>query len=470
MGMIRTTSRRRAATTVAAAVSALALSAPSVGAAPSAGPDQFVGRARALALDLDLTLPGGLGLSTQVGTIEQLISQTLTLLDSEGKAEAKANLLSGLLNEEPLSFTGSKKSDRREIAAQDLGIVNVRAGTMEYTADAANRVTRAFSELLDLEVGLEQTEEVEAALEDARGVLEGLVGDPEQAETAVSEGTLNDVFGAIEQQVNADLPPDAEQVDIPTIDPEQLAQQQLPDTTDLTTLASVEKLWSESITQTEAASDAIASTSKAGVVDLSLLDGLVTVPRFEFSSLAKTNGRPGGASAEAVTDKLEVQVADSPVVGINGNDLVIGGERITGLDPNQLNEVKGLLQSIVNAAGLTEDSIVQAEETEEVRADGSYAKAATSPLQISLSPLQALTADTANQDLASLNLALNLLPTLAEVSAGNVAPAPQPRPEAPRVQRPAPAQNLPRTGGGSIAGLVGALALGGAFGLRRLMK
>ncbi|MFN2557459.1 MAG: hypothetical protein ABR592_11445, partial [Nitriliruptorales bacterium] len=360
MGMIRTSWRRRAATTVLAGASALALAAPSVSAAPNAGPDQFAGQALSKALELEVTLPSGLTVAAD--GINQLISQTLTELDSQGKVAAKSILGAGDLLNESLSFTGSKKSDSKSLLAlPDNPVVKLEAGKMSYTADAENRVTEALSELLNLKVGLGETD-ANTLIELVRERLEELVGTTPEAPGV----GLNDVFKTIETEINnnlENLPAGSEPVDLPTLDLNDVAPVvvptdavQLPEVGDLTNLVSIEKLWSQTSTLTEAKS--IVSTSEAGVIDMSLLGGLVTVPEFEFSSLAKTDGTRDGAVAEAVTKKLAVQLAGNDLISIEGDKLTVGDQVIDlgdlGLEDelgDELGQVNDLLESILNTVG-----------------------------------------------------------------------------------------------------------------------
>ncbi|MDP8960289.1 MAG: hypothetical protein M3N32_01475, partial [Actinomycetota bacterium] len=157
------------------------------------------------------------------------------------------------------------------------------------------------------------------------------------------------------------------------------------------------------------------------------------------------------------------QVANNEVISLEGDTLEVGGEELDlgelGLT-GQLAPLRELLESILNMVGL---DIAQAKETELAAADGSHALARTEAVAISLSPLQGL----AGQEVGGLNVALSMLPTQAEVRADNAAPA-QAKPRAPAVQRPAPSKSLPRTGGGLA--ILGGLALGGAFALRRFTK
>lgn len=452
MGMTRTSWRRRAATTVVAGASVIALAAPSVSAAP-AGPTNFAGQAQATALNLTV-----LGKAVQQGTINQIISQTQTLLDSQGKIAAKADLLSGLLDQPALEFKGGKKSDRTEFAGKDLGAVKFGLGTMEYTADAAKGVTRAFSELANLKVGLSQAQ-ADDLVDDVLPKLETLVGMPTDtpAGTPVDDMNLNQLLKSIETQVNQT--PGAAPVDLPAIDLEDLPQ--VPNVTDLTDLVDIQKLWSD--TATENANGFIVSTSEAGVVRMNLLGDLVKVPEFVFSSLAKTNGRPGGASAETVTKKLVVQLAGNDVIGISDGKLIIEGAPPLDLPElglnQQLEQLSKLLKDILNSVGL---SIEQAEARKFAAPDGSHAKATTSALAIRLSPLNAV-------DPNALGVNLELLPTASEVRGGTAVPAAQPGPPAAVQRRPSQGE-LPRTGGGAVAVLLGGLALGGAFALRRFTK
>ncbi len=460
MGTIRTSWRRSAATTVLAGASALALAAPSVSAAPNAGPDQFAGQALAKALDLKVTLPSGLTVAAD-STINQLIAQTLTELDSQGKVAAKSILGSGDLLNESLSFSGSKKSDSRTLLElPDNPVVKLEAGKMSYTADADERVTRALSELTNLKVGLGEGD-AQDLIADLRERLTNLVGTPGDVPatgTPVEDMNLNELLENIEaefKELGGTAPVELPEVGLPTAVPN------VPEVTDLTNLVNIQKLWSETSTLTESETDSIVSQSEAGVTKMSLVGGLINVPEFEFSSLAKTDGTPGGAVAEAVTKKLALQLAGDDLITLEGDTLTVGGETVDlGQLPLQLDHLNELLGSILNSVGV---DIAQARKTEEVAKDGSHALAKTEALTISLSPLQALAGEA-----SGLNVALSMLPTAAEVRAGNVA-APKVQPPA-AVQRPAPTQSLPRTGGGAVAVLLGGLAIGGAYALRRFTK
>ncbi|HEX2029625.1 MAG TPA: hypothetical protein VHF25_16710 [Nitriliruptorales bacterium] len=469
---MRRNSWRRAATTLVAATSAIAMSAPGAGAV-GAGPAVFSGSAEALTLDLTVGTPAGLlDAVTGGGALNQRISSTVSVLDSAGTVDAVAKLLSGLLNESLAS--GGETTGRKAIVEQNLaGVVDVGAGTMEYTADAVGKLSRSFSELAHLKVSLaplfqdgspvpaEVRDTLQDAVQTATGTVNDLVGDLNGALTTV-EQTVNDSLEGVEGATG---------VDVPSVLPDQLPE--LPDITQVS-LIDIKKLWSESTVTTDA--DAVVSNADAGLLEASLLGGLVKVPAFQYSSIARTNGKPGGASADTVTKVIAVQLADDTIVGVEGQTLTVGDftldlndPQLAGIDANALlGPVESLLGQILDTAGL---SVAQGEGTTFVAPDGSLAKAATSAFSLGLRPLNAASA-VSPQLAGLLDVRLDLLPTAAEVkAAGAPVEAASPPPAAPAPPAPVPAvsadTNLPRTGGGAIAIVAGLMAMAGAVGLRR---
>ncbi|MBW3576836.1 MAG: hypothetical protein KY462_03670 [Actinobacteria bacterium] len=453
---------RRAATTMVAATTAIALTAPGAGAAAVA-PGVFSGSAEALTLDLSITAPSALlGALGGGATLDTRVSSTISQL-SNTVANATSTLLRGTLGNESISDSSGKTTDRKVLAEQKLvgGVVDVGVGTMEFTADATNQVSNAYSELAHLKVSLaplfdasspvpaEVKEDLQGAVQDATDTVNGLVGD------------LNTQLDAVEEAVNEALEPvGGNPVNIDPV--QQLLT--VPDVTSVD-LVSATKLWSRSTVDTE--DGKVVSRAVSGLVDLELLGGLVQVPIFQYSSVAGTNGQPGGAFADAVTEVISVTLADNSVIEVTGDTLTVNQEIIDlgelGLDANTLlSGVTSTLGDILASAGL---STLAGKGTTHVAEDGSSAEAATSAFGISLHPLNA--AGSAGSGL--LGLDLNLLPTRVKAAAAN----PVQQVQAPALDAPAaPAApvSLPRTGGGALAILVGVSAMAAAVGLRHKLS
>lgn len=443
--MTRRTTTRRTVMTATAALSALALGASGAGAAAT-GPATFAASAEALALELKVTGPAEIigQLTDGSDQLVQRVSVTSATLDSTGDLLATTTLLDGLLNEGQMSSENGGTTGSQSIIAQDVagGLISVGVGTVDYTADPATNVSRSRSELAHIRVSLaplfagQLPAEVAAPVQDAVGQV------TEQVNGLVGE--LNGALDEIEQGVRDGL---GEQVDIPDVLPEQLPT--VPDVTKVH-LVEARKLWSETVNRTEG--ELVTSLAHGGVVGASLLGGLIEVPAFQYTSTASTAGTPGSASANTEVTTVAVRIGDS-VVEVNGTTLKVGefeldlaNPQLEGL-PEQLDGVKEILTSILNAGGL---SVTQGTGTTDVAPDGSYAEAATSAFALSLAPLHAA----GQADM--LRVELSALPTVAAVTA---APA--------TVPVGAPEPQLPRTGGGALAVILGSLSLAGAGMLRR---
>lgn len=440
----------RVVVSLTAAAATIAMTAPGVGAAGE-GPPVFAGEAEALALNLRLSAPSAvLGAVTDgSNTLQQKVSFTTSKLNSDGVADAVTRLLEGLLNQGHLSSEGGQTTGSQAIADQDVaGVLQVGAGKTNFTADAAQNLSESFSELANLRVTLRP-------LFDSGQVPEHITGTVQDSVRQVTE-TVNSLIPVLESTLN-----NVEQtledttgqiVKLPDVTPEQLPR--VPDITQVDIL-SVRKIWSTSTVTT--VDDLVTSAAESGIVNASLLGGLIEVPTFQYTSRAQTAGTPGTADAGTKVTDIAVRVAGSDVIRVEGSKLTVGDTTIDLNDPAfegvPLNEVlgpvQGVLQDILSTVGL---SVSPGEGTTNIAPDGSSASATTSAFAIRLTPLHAAGAD----DVLDLNL--ELLPTRAAVSAG---------PE--QVQAPAPPPSepaLPRTGGGAAAMLLGALALGGAGILR----
>lgn len=442
------TNRRRVVVGLAAAAMTLALGVPVAGAQAS-GPANFSGTAEALALDLQIVAPEELlGQLDAAEGINQRISQTLSELTSTGKAEAVTSLLVGTLLNEQLT-SGDETSGRSEFVDQDIaGIVQLRGGVMEYTADPASNLSRSFSELAYVKVSLEGLSGDAAAAAAVQGAVQDAVG-------IVNEtiGGLNEVLGEVESQVNEVL----EDAPISLPDLTDALVLQVPDIMSVP-LLEARKIWSESIVTTE--DDHVVSTSDSGIAEVSILGGLVRIPAFQYQSVARTTGEPGGATADTSTTVVSVQLADDTLIEVGDTALSVGDVVLDLTDPaladldlsGSLAEITDLVGDLLNTVGV---SVAQGEGTTDVASDGSRAQAATSAFAINVRPLNALSA-TGDEDAAAaaemFSVGLNLLPTNVVAMA---APA--------EAQAPPPA--LPRTGGGAAA-ILGLIAIAAAVRLR----
>lgn len=432
----------RALTTATAALTSLALAVPAAGADTS-GPDVFAATADALALEVRITGPQELiGTLTDDGsnTLVQRISLTRSELASEGVGEVATSLLGGLIDQ--LSASSSEAgSGSDNFLSESVGPVTAEAGVIEWALDPATDAARSFSELAEVRVSLapllaELPAEVGAGLQDA----------VDQATETVNTlvGELNGALEQVETVVNevAEQAP----VDIPEVLPETLPG--VPDITQVD-LLSVRKMWSESTIET--VGEAVRSTAHGGVAELSLLGGLISVPAFQFSSVAETAGTAGSALAETDVTTLAVTVGDY-LVAIDGTRLSVGDFTIDLADPQLdgvpaeelLGPIEGVLGELLNAGGL---SVTQGEGVTTAAEDGSSATASTSAFALRLRPLNAAAPDV-------LDIEVLALPTQAAVSGGvePIAPA---------------APTLPRTGGGALAMLLGFTAMAGAVSLRK---
>lgn len=446
-------------TPLLAAATAIAFTAPGAGAAGS-GPPNFAGVANALALDLNVTAPSALIGAVTGGSnnLTQKISLTNSELDSTGLIKATAELLSGLLNQGKVSNAdGSSSAEEAIIPQQNIaGILDLGVGTTKFTADLSQNLTDSFSELANVRLSLaplfaggdvpaDVTATLDGALADVTNTVEDLTGDLNLALDDVTQ-TLEDTLG--------------QTVELPVVEPEDLPS--VPDLTSID-LVNVQKIWSNSVVKT--VDDVITAESVSGIVDASLLGGLIEVPAFQYKSIAGTAGKPGTAFADTEVTQIAVRVAGSDVVKVAGNQLTVGDVVLDLDDPAMsglpvddiLAPVNDVLNQLLNVVGL---SVAQGEGITEVAEDGSFAKASTSAFRLSLKPLHAVGED------SLLAITLRLLPTDAAVTAAGAPPEQVPAPD---VKEPAAAPPaLPRTGGGAVALLMGALALGGAGALRRM--
>lgn len=431
----------RAASTAVAALTSLALAVPAAGA-DTTGPDVYAGTADALALEIRITGPQELiGAITDDGsnTLVQRISLTSSGLASDGVGEVTTSLLGGLIEQSSATSTEAG-SGSDSFVSGSVGPVTADVGSIEWALDPRTDVARSFSELANIRVSLapllaQLPAEVGSALQETVGQA------TETVNTLVGE--LNGALDQVEEVVNevAQQAP----VDIPEVLPEELPG--VPDVTQVD-LLTVRKMWSESTVET--AGELVRSTAHGGVAELSLLGGLVTVPAFQFTSLAETAGTPGSARASSEVTTLAVSIGDY-LVAIDGTLLTVGDFTIDLADPeleglpseDLLGPIEGVLAELLNAGGL---SVTQGAGTTSAAPDGSSATASTSAFALRLRPLNAAAPE-------ALDIEILALPTSAAVSGGVIAATGEPA--------------LPRTGGGALSVLLGLAAIGAAVTLRK---
>ncbi|MFP5309736.1 MAG: hypothetical protein ACLGIR_09195 [Actinomycetes bacterium] len=440
----------RAATAATAALSVIALGAGPATAATA--PAIFAGEADGLALRLSVKGPEQLfgPLTGGSDTLVLSVSRTGATLASNGDANVLATLL-GAFGDQlgGPSVESDEDVDRTEqFQGIDAGPLSVDVGTVRMVLDRAGGLSLSESELAGVTVNLgpllaelppEVTEGLQTVVDQATENVNTLVGE------------LNGGLDQLEEAVNQVT--EQSPIDIPEVLPEDLPL--VPDVTAVD-LVSLRVLASTSTVET--VDGMVRATSTGLIKEASLLGGVVNVPIVEFSSVAETAGTPGTASATTDVRTIAVEVGDT-LVSIDGSVITVGDLTIDLTDPQfeglpaeqVLGPIQDVLAQLLNAAGL---SILQGVGTTDVAEDGSSASASTSALAIRVVPLAAAAGDD-----APLDINLELAPTAAVVSAAPaVAPAPDPDPEEPA---------LPRTGGGAATMLLGAIALGGAMGLRR---
>lgn len=443
--MIRNHVLRRAIVTATAALTTIALAAPGAGAADVRITD-WAGLGSGQALNLKVTTPAQLAavVNTVTGssTIEQTISKTSAELASTGSTLASTTLLEGLLNEGSATSTDAP-SGKSQFLGFNEGGIDIGVGTIEWDTTATS--SHSFSELAHVRVGVADLARANVLPVDAEQLLDDALADV----TATVDGLVTELNGVITEVETTLNETTGQDIDLPTVSTDELPA--LPDLTSVD-LVDIKKIWSQ--TDVTFTGDLVRSESVSGIVNASLLGGTIEIPAFTYSAWAETAGTPGTAKAGTDVQHIEILVGDSLVSLVNGTlgvgDVVVDltDPVLSGLDlDSQINEITDILASLLNTVGV---DIREGEGTTEVAADGSSASATVSAFLISVTPLNAI-------GVTDLGVNLELMPTAAAVTAA-AASAPAPAPEAPQ---------LPRTGGGAAAMLLGSLALGSAAFLRR---
>lgn len=456
----------RAVATATAAISTLALGATSANAA-ALGPAQFSGAAKAQSVQLTLEAPssllGLLGAANADQLLDLGVSLTEVTSSSTNQLAASSHLLTGLLAEGASSDADGDSYQSAAVPAQQIGPVFIGAGTNSYNIDRATGAVNSMSELARVSITLDS---VLGAATPAAGVLDDVadvvdtVADEVDALAGDIIAEINGVVNELEQTLEdaAGLVLDIPDVNLSDVNVvRDLAE---------TAVLDIRKMWS--VTSVTPLDGKVRSSAEAGVLNASILGGLVEIPEWTFTAWAEAAGTPGSATWGGDTRALALNVLGEELVSLDGSVLNIAGVELdlndpslSGIVPDEIaGELDGLIGELLNLTGL---SVQQGRLTGEAAQDGSFATATASAFSISLAPLHAATALPELEGLVNslglgtadelFRLQLDLLPVTATATA-----APAPAPATP---------SLPRTGGGAAAMALGMLSIGGAGLLRR---
>lgn len=348
----------------------------------------------------------------------------------------------------------------------DVPLVSLQLLQADCVTDAAGRTSIAASKIADLEVNLAG----------ALAILPAEVSQP-----------VNDAVDQITDAVNNDvLTPLVDQVLTPVQDAinENLGlgvdlseAVRVPELIDLP-LVSIDLI--ESRTESLTEGDVVRQVSSATLAGVSLL-GTVCIPDTTYRAEAFATGEPGGNDYATSIPPIDLAICETnnlnPILRLLDVDGVLG-DVLVNLGDGQLKPLSELLgqtglpaEDVLNGlddllATLGVSTVVQGQQVDAVRSeDGRQAGVAVDPFRVTVAPLANFVVGT---PLEGLKVEVRGLQV-----AGNVAAAPAPEaPITPQAPPPAPAPEpevpaMPRTGGGALLGLLGVMALGGAFTLRR---
>lgn len=481
-------SMKRCATAGLAAVAVMTMAGGPALAAPDQGPYVFDSVGHGQAVSVVVGLPQALadGLAPAVeevpgialdGTDLQInLSSVLAELELplEGQAPgsvlavAQANSLTGSLSGLVDQVTGGEAQcldspiDVVVPPDAETPLVSMRLLQAQCVTDEDGRTSIASSRIADFEVNLAGAlailpAEASAPLTDAVDTISGTVQDE------VLSPLVDQVLAPAQDAINdsLDLGLDLSEV------------VRVPELIDLP-LVAIDLI--ESVSETVTDGDRVRSVSSATLAGVSLL-GTICIPDTTYRTEAFATGEPGGNDYASSIPPIDLAICDtgslSPILRLLDVDGVLG-DVLVNLGDGQLqplSEVLGgtglpaedLLDGIDDLlATLGVSTVVQGQQTDAVRSeDGREAGVAVEPFRVTAAPLANHTVGT---PLEGLKVELRGL-----MVASNVAAAPAPPVTAVDASAPAPAPEpaLPRTGGGAAAALLGTMALGGAFALRR---
>jgi hypothetical protein len=468
-----------------AAVTALSMTALPATAAENEGPYVFdaagSGQAVSVVVGLPQALADGLAPVIQQVPGVDLVGNELQVNLSNVLAElelplaqqvpgavtalAEANSVTGSLSglvDQLLGGTGQCFDSPVEVSVPpdaETPLVSFSLLQAECTEDADGRTAIASSKIADLEVNLAGAlailpAEAAAPITDAVDQVSGTV--TEQILTPIVDQVLTPVQDAVNDNLGVGL---------------DLSEAvRVPELIDLP-LVSIDLIESTTRNITDGAS--VRSVSTSTLAGVSLL-GTVCIPDTTYRTEAFATGEPGGNDYASSIPPIDLAICDtgslSPILRLLDVDGVLG-DVLVNLGDGQLKPLSELLggaglptEDVLNGledvlATIGVSTVVQGQQTNAVRSDdGRRAGVAVDPFRVTVAPLANFVGGT---PLEGLKVELRGLTVASNVAAAPAPPATDVAPD------PAPEPALPRTGGGAAAGLLGTLALGGAFALRR---
>jgi hypothetical protein len=487
----RTTSRLTAG--LGAAVTTIALVAGPAAAAPNEGPDAFDSIASGTGLSIQVALPPTLadalapvlgalpGITLDGANLDIALAQTLSELElpltasglGEVSSTASATSVSGSIQGFIETLTGGPVQCLATPFAVSIPegattpLVAFDLLQAECTTDAAGRLSIASSKIADLEVNLAGALELINTIPGGAEISDTLTGTVDTLTDIVE----NDVFPVI----GGVLDPVEDAVNGATnlgLDLNEVLR--APEVFDVP-LVSIKLL--ETVSTTETAGDLVKAVSSTTIAGVQLI-GTVCLPDVTYRAESFTNGQPGGASYATSIPTIDVGICDTTLLetilrleeaeGVINDILVnVGSGELRPLaevlaDVNSdlpLADILAGIEDLLTTLGVT--SIVQGSVSEPYAAeDGSEARVNVAPFRIGVQPFGQLAAGT---ELETVGVMISGGRQQTGVQAAGIVqpaePAAAPAPDAP--------VNMPKTGGGAAAALIGVLAMGSAALLRK---
>jgi hypothetical protein len=477
--------KRMAAASVAALAS-LALAAGPAAAAAGEGPYVFDSLATGEAVTIAVGLPQALadGLAPVLGQVPgvTLEGNELQIRLASALAEMELPLVDNapgdvLVGSDAFSLTGSLAGLVEQITGSlscidspldivippgaETPLVSAKLLQAECVKDAAGRLSLANTKIADLEVNLAGALALLPA-EVTGPLIEGLDTLTSTIEESVLAPIVDDVLTPIQEQLSAIV---GTEIDLSEA-------VRIPELIDLP-LVSIDLI--ETTTQTVTEGALIRSVATSTLAGAQLL-GTVCLPDTTYRAESFVTGEPGGNDYSTAIPTVDVSICEtttlSPILRLLETDGVIndvlvnlGGGQLKPLgdlitDTGLPGELVDGLEELLATLGVS--TVVQGRAVDGVRSDdGKEAGVAIQPLRIAVAPLGQYQVGT---PLEGLSVAVGF-GDLNVRAAGDVAPAPAPAP--PPAPAPEPPVNLPRTGGGAVAAILGLAAIGGAVTLRR---
>lgn len=466
-----TSLRRRSTAVLALAMASgitLAVSVPA-GAATTHAPAYYQGvtSANVLSVALNLpTLPASLPVLPAapavnlIGVTGNAVHNTLAS-GAKTTSEAKALLASGSLAE-ALGLNKAQTATLAHPSASDpgqsftdptgLGLADLQIGNLN--ANVGQLTNAAAANLLSGDVAkLGQLLNLKAATGSATTLLSSLQSQVNQVSNTVT-GQVNNALNQIGQALQQ---PGLTQQATQQLDQIQAAVQTVQDKINaiVNNVGNTAVVTFKTLRATQSiapSSDAAEATADSNLVDLNVLNGLVTVDGFESTATAIANGVKGGASATFSGHKPIVAVG-TPVLTATLDESGVNIQDATGQLPSQvqdavntaLSTVNGALNTLLSTLGV-HLNFVPGHST--ASPDGKFASATGPEYDIVVDN------PTSSAPLALIGLGHG---TTASVSAAQQHTVNLPNPQAGKL--PHTGANLPLIAGGGLAFLLGAAYL-----------